>query len=200
MTIQTINLGSYANDGTGDDLRTAFTKVNANFALLESDVTGATNIGTGVHLFAQKNSTNLEFKTLTSTDNSVAITSNDTTVDLAATPSIVYDTNPQLGGDLDLQEHRIYNGDAQTTVYGFDVPMIASLVQLLVESNQINIDFNGGYSDSAGFSLTTNDFMVGDPRASNKDPSNANLDFNGTGNINFLDSASAKLDIDFGKF
>ena len=31
MAIQNINLGTYANDGTGDDLRSAFTKVNDNF-------------------------------------------------------------------------------------------------------------------------------------------------------------------------
>jgi len=200
MTIQTINLGSYANDGTGDDLRTAFTKVNANFALLQADVTGAVNLGTGAGIFADKNSTNLEFKSITSIDGSIAVTESSETIDLAATPSIVYDTNPQLGGDLDLQEHRIYNGDAQTTVYGFDIPMVTALVQLLVESNQINLDFNGGQEDISGFSLTTGDFMNGDPRAANKDPSNANLDFNGTGNINFLDSASTKLDIDFGTF
>lgn len=31
LSLQTINLGDYANDGTGDDLRTAFAKVNVNF-------------------------------------------------------------------------------------------------------------------------------------------------------------------------
>jgi len=48
MSIQTINLGSYANDGSGDDLRSAFTKVNANFALLGGDipVAEATTVGT----------------------------------------------------------------------------------------------------------------------------------------------------------
>jgi hypothetical protein len=177
MTIQTINLGSYANDGTGDDLRTAFEKVNANFAVLEADVTGAANLGSGTSVFAQKNSTILEFKTLTSTDNSVAITHTATTVNLAATPSIVVDTSPQLGGDLDLQEHRIYNGNADTTVYGYDVPMIAALIELLVASGQIDLDF--GTWDA---------------------PSSANLDFNGTGNINFIDSASTQLSIDLGTF
>jgi hypothetical protein len=46
--IQTIKIGSYANDGSGDDLRTAFTKVNANFALLGTDlpVAEAVNLGT----------------------------------------------------------------------------------------------------------------------------------------------------------
>jgi len=38
MSIQTINIGSYANDGSGDDLRTAFNKVNANFALLGTEI------------------------------------------------------------------------------------------------------------------------------------------------------------------
>jgi len=34
MAIQTINIGQNANDGTGDDLRTAFDKVNDNFDYL----------------------------------------------------------------------------------------------------------------------------------------------------------------------
>lgn len=44
MALQIINLGTYANDGTGDDLRTAFLKVNANLTELYSTVYGA-NIG-----------------------------------------------------------------------------------------------------------------------------------------------------------
>jgi len=34
MAKQTINIGSSANDGTGDPLRTAFTKINENFTEL----------------------------------------------------------------------------------------------------------------------------------------------------------------------
>jgi hypothetical protein len=34
MTQQTINVGATANDATGDPIRTAFTKVNANFTEL----------------------------------------------------------------------------------------------------------------------------------------------------------------------
>jgi hypothetical protein len=44
MAIQTINLGTYSNDGTGDDLRTAFEKVKSNFIELYSTVFGA-NVG-----------------------------------------------------------------------------------------------------------------------------------------------------------
>ena len=34
MAKQTINIGSAANDGTGDGLRTSFTKINSNFTEL----------------------------------------------------------------------------------------------------------------------------------------------------------------------
>ena len=44
MAIQTINLGTYSNDGTGDDLRTAFEKVKANFIELYS-ISGGANVG-----------------------------------------------------------------------------------------------------------------------------------------------------------
>ncbi len=44
MAFQLVNLGTYANDSTGDDLRTAFHKVNQNLAELYSTVFGA-NIG-----------------------------------------------------------------------------------------------------------------------------------------------------------
>lgn len=49
MTISTshyvsVNIGSVANDGTGDDLRTAFNKVNQNFANIETIGTPVGNL------------------------------------------------------------------------------------------------------------------------------------------------------------
>lgn len=66
MTIQKINIGNLVNDGLGDDLRTAFQKVNANFIALNSQLTiTASNIGgTGYGIFNAKNGSNLEFKNL----------------------------------------------------------------------------------------------------------------------------------------
>lgn len=47
MTIQTINIGAAANDGTGDPLRTAFTKTNSNFSSLVVDIsTVQSNVST----------------------------------------------------------------------------------------------------------------------------------------------------------
>jgi len=68
MTIQTINIGNQVNDGSGDDLRTAFQKVNANFSDLGTQltITGANMGGVGVGIFKQKTGSTLEFKSLIS--------------------------------------------------------------------------------------------------------------------------------------
>jgi hypothetical protein len=66
MTVQTINIGNVVNDGLGDDLRTAFEKVNANFTDLSTQLTTtATNLGaTGVGVFKEKIGADLQFKKL----------------------------------------------------------------------------------------------------------------------------------------
>lgn len=66
MAIQTINIGTIANDGTGDDLREAFVKVNSNFTELNARSTESTtvaNLGSaGEGLFGQISGTELQFK------------------------------------------------------------------------------------------------------------------------------------------
>ena len=163
MTIQTINLGTYANDGTGDDLRTAFTKVNANFALLntESGVNNAANLGSGTGIFKDKNGSYvLEFKTLTSTDNSVTITNTDTTVDLASNASVAKDPSPQLGGNLNLNSHYIYNGDSQTTVYGIDTRIINSLLGILLATQKLTVDL-GSFVNPTGIHRDSGGNVIG---------------------------------------
>ena len=83
--IQLINVGNIANDGTGDDLREAFIKINQNFEeidLQEFEKTSATNIGaTGEGIFAKLENFELQFKkivqgsniTLTATDDQITI-------------------------------------------------------------------------------------------------------------------------------
>jgi hypothetical protein len=67
MAIQTINLGNVVNDGLGDDLRTAFEKVNANFLelvnVLDIDAANAQEVGYGI--FKEKSESTLIFKNLT---------------------------------------------------------------------------------------------------------------------------------------
>lgn len=159
MAIQTINLGNYANDGTGDDLRTAFEKVNANFTLLGGTVTIAdgANLGAGAGVFAQRNNATakLEFKSLTSLDSSVEITTTATTVDLKSKPDLSTDPSPKLGANLDLNGFNIINvsgtGDVQTTVDGVRVGPLGALVELLMMANQLTVDM-GTILSPSGFS------------------------------------------------
>jgi len=44
MAQQTVSIGTSANDGTGDPLRTAFTKINANFTELYGDTAEANDL------------------------------------------------------------------------------------------------------------------------------------------------------------
>ena len=90
MAIQSVNIGTIANDGTGDDLREAFVKVNANFSELDSrspEKTTGANLGSaGEGIFAQLSGAELQFKkivagsavTLTSDGNAITINSTAT--------------------------------------------------------------------------------------------------------------------------
>lgn len=159
MAIETINLGSYANDGTGDDLRTAFEKVNANFALLNTEVTIANgeNIGSGVKIFAKRNVANLEFKTLISRDNSVVLTHTEDTVNLQSVTKIENDITPKLGGELELNGFLIKDvngGGIESPIYNIDIRLLNSLMSMLFISNQsVSLDF-GGFLVPTGYDYT----------------------------------------------
>ena len=96
MAVQLIKIGNTANDGTGDDLREAFVKVNANFNeldLRDDEQTTVSNLGaTGEGLYKEKVNYELRFKkivggaglTLTATDDNITI-ANDKVYDLTQT-------------------------------------------------------------------------------------------------------------------
>jgi uncharacterized protein with beta-barrel porin domain len=72
MALKTINLGSQANDGTGDDLREAFEKVIFNFAELDSrspEATTVTNLGAGEGVFSNINGADIRLKSIVAGDN-----------------------------------------------------------------------------------------------------------------------------------
>ena len=121
MTVQTINIGNIANDGTGDDLRDAFIKVNQNFEeldLRQPESTTASNVGpVGEGVFAQKVSADLQFKklvaggniTLESTDNSVTINA------LGGLQSLIFSSDSGSAILTDGSVLNIYGGDNIST-------------------------------------------------------------------------------------
>lgn len=122
MPIQTINIGNYANDGLGDDLRTAFEKVNANFNLLNTtDTTAAANVGTGSGIFAQKSGTTLQFKSLKGGSN-ITLGSDGTSITINGSGNLFSETSPSLGGNLNMNGNNIIGGgNIEATIYGIDI-------------------------------------------------------------------------------
>ena len=100
MTVQTINIGNQVNDGLGDDLRTAFQKVNANFTDLGTQltITGANTGSVGTGIFKQKTGATLEFKSLVSGSKIVI----DEFTDTIRIRSIAPDAFTQIGTDSGL--------------------------------------------------------------------------------------------------
>lgn len=116
MAQQTINIGAAANDGTGDPIRSAFTKVNSNFTeLYEHDANNTLPGQTGNSgKYLTTNGTSASWATLTIPNLS------------AVNQSIVPDTNEayDLGSstlkfrDLYLSGTTLYVGDATITTSG----------------------------------------------------------------------------------
>jgi len=118
MAIQNINIGAYANDGTGDDLRSAFNKINENFRALDLVVaTEESNIGAlGQPIFKLEAPDNLNSfgqkllfrKIAGSTNITVSTISDSITI---FTPDsinhVVEDIDPHLGGNLVLNNFAI---------------------------------------------------------------------------------------------
>jgi hypothetical protein len=96
MTITNINIGTIANDGTGDDLREAFIKVNNNFTELNArsaESTTVTNkladtanggLGTRKGIFSNKDGVDLQFKVLEAGPN-VSLSSDENKITINAT-------------------------------------------------------------------------------------------------------------------
>jgi hypothetical protein len=106
MPISNINIGTIANDGTGDDLREAFIKVNNNFAELNARDPESTTVSNRLTdtnsikgLFYQKSGVDLQFKSLEAGSN-ISFTSNNDkiTITSSGVVSILVfgDTGPHL--------------------------------------------------------------------------------------------------------
>jgi hypothetical protein len=92
MSIEQINIGNVANDGTGDNLRDAFLKVNNNFIeverVLDTTSINVQNLGTaGEGVFSRKEDDVLFFKEILAGEN-VTISSNNNSVIINSTGGV----------------------------------------------------------------------------------------------------------------
>lgn len=76
MTYEIINLGEIPNDGTGDPLRVAFTKINNNFATIAS-TTASGNINGSLQFISISNVGGTEIKSFLGSENLVFDTDNN---------------------------------------------------------------------------------------------------------------------------
>lgn len=87
MAVELINVGQIANDGTGDDLREAFIKINQNLEeldLRDDEQTTASNIGSiGEGVFSKKINYDLQFKKLIA-GNDISLSSSDNSITVNA--------------------------------------------------------------------------------------------------------------------
>ena len=136
MAIQTINIGNAVNDGLGDDLRTAFRKVNLNFAELavQQTVTG-TNVGagTGVGVFKQKVGANLQFKSLVS-DGKITLTSGADTITVGTTQKDAFSSIATNNGSV--TANVATNFDQLTIQGGTNVNVTATGRTITVDTRQ----------------------------------------------------------------
>jgi len=161
MAIQTINIGNQVNDGLGDDLRTAFQKVNANFSALDAElgISGA-NVGTtGTGIFKQKNGAVFEFKNLTN-GRHIALTEFNDNISIASTAPDAFiriDTNAGVltantgnGGNITIQG----GADIDVVTDGASVITVQTIVP--VTSILTTYDFGhivGTFNNSVQFAL-----------------------------------------------
>ena len=95
MAITRINVGNIANDGTGDDLRQAFVKVNNNFDELDARVVpqnNAENLGTGEGVYYTKDTNTLQFRSLIAGDN-IALSGDGTSITITNNGNISITTD-----------------------------------------------------------------------------------------------------------
>lgn len=182
MTISRINVGNIANDGTGDDLRQAFVKVNNNFDELDQRVVpqnNAANLGSGTGVFYTKEGSTLNFRSLVAGDN-MSLTSDGTSITITNNGTITVRTD---GSTLNLsgagRQFGINGGqNIDTSLSGSNVTVAINATDLIFQDK----------NPSLGAALDANSFNINDVDTLNATTINATA-FAGalTGTVNGVD-------------
>jgi hypothetical protein len=158
-TLEEINLGNIANDGTGDDLREAFRKTKASLEYLygtgNAPLVGGNVGATGVAVYKQKVDTTLEFRKIDAIGAlTIAVVNDVITVDFAPSSSVNF--NNQNITDVNSLTAITLNGALVGSVDGNVVGLIRS--GGTVESNPfVNVNLLNSQVNTFdyGFIVTT---------------------------------------------
>jgi len=215
---QTISIGSTANDGTGDDLREAFIKVNQNFDDLDlrsPESTSVSNLGnTGQGIFAQKVGAELQLKKLVQGSN-VTLTSSTTGITINATGGLQQLNVVSDSGSLQLADGGTLNirgGAGSTTSVSGNVLTINSTAEVKSDlTPELGGNLNAGGNDISNVNTLTasniNGALTGNVTGlvhgvdiRNIEPNTAGFDFGTLSNDvrGLSDWLIYQTDIDFG--
>ena len=183
MAQQTIGVGSSANDGTGDPLRTAFNKINANFTELYGDTAEANDI-------LDDTSPQLGGDLDVSTFDIVSVSNRNIDIDPNGTGTIELKANTNVTGNLTATGNIFANGNINLGDGAGDQTKVTGVF----EADQLQIDgttltstvTNGSVTiqGNATGGVNVADITINDNKISASN-TNSNLELSaaGTGNI-----------------
>tara|TARA_R110000772_G_scaffold111680_6_gene215768 strand:+ start:4306 stop:5193 length:888 start_codon:yes stop_codon:yes gene_type:complete len=173
MAKQTVNVGSTANDGTGDKLRDAFVKVNANFTELYTDDAGDVNsvtAGTGISV---NQTTGAVVVTNSDPDQTVSLTGVDIAVSGTYPSFTLTNSAPNANHTGD-----VTGATALTIANGvvgaskLDVTGNGTAGQALLSDGDGTFSWGAAgaaYTAGTGITLTGTEFSIGQAVATNSD-------------------------------
>jgi hypothetical protein len=206
MTLAQIDVGNTINDGTGDDLRSAFIKINQNFQTLDNVALSAINLGTaGAEVYAENVNGVATYRKLVA-GTSVVLEQLENTIVINATPD---------------DSRFVVTGDTSSLIAGNGINLNiqgANGIVVGAEENSSTITITGGVAvltETLDADSNTID-NVGTLTAANMVPTNINgFDYNtiigryvegfdfGTFNVNsssILDWVIRQVGVDMGTF
>ena len=184
MAKQTINLGTSANDGTGDPLRTAFDKINDNFDELFGTTAEANDLleDSTPQLGGDLDLNGRKITTARSNENIVIDASGTGTIELQANTNVT--GNLEVSGNTTIKG-RIFLGDSGTDVTQVqgvfeadDVVINGTTISTKLTNSNLTLNSNGTGN------VVINDITIADNKISpNRSNDNLQLAGSGTGDV-----------------
>ena len=137
MAIEYINTGTIANDGTGDDLREAFIKINDNFEEIDlrviETITVENSGSLGQGIYSGRTGTVDNFKRLVA-GNNVTLASGDNTITINSADSL-----SQLVAISDSGTVTVQDGQTITVSGGESISTRVNGQQIIIDLNSTNV-------------------------------------------------------------